>query len=161
MYSLTGKDDSIPDKIYANINSDNISSVIIMKKLAIYSIVFVGLFCWQSPVYAANKVVSPILSLLLYSDEECQKLSTFYGDATDPGCVYPECYWHETITCDTSKRSHSFLTSGPASISWDDMAWGCQHICHGWVSINSFDQALSGDPASGFIMVLTPSVTPH
>ncbi len=130
-----------------------------MKKITIYSIVFVGLFCWLSPVYAANNVaISPIISLLLGDDNECRKLSTFIGDVEpgDTSCV--DCFWQEKITCYSSKTSASFITPGIASISWNQMAAYCKSMCDGWESKNTFDRALGGDPASGFVMILTPSV---
>ena len=128
-----------------------------MKKITIYSIVFVALFCWQSPVYAADSVVAPILSLLLGDDKECRKLAIFYGDyePDDDSCV--DCYWQETITCYSSKTSYSFITEGPAALSLHGMVAYCKAMCDGWESINTFDFADFAVPG-GVLMIHTPSV---
>jgi len=96
-----------------------------MKKLTFYSLVFIGLSCWLSPLYAADQKISitPIFSLLLnqksttsecgdgvvdaVSREECDDGNIVDGDGCSSACKI------ETGTC----------TSGAQTVNYGGHEW--------------------------------------
>ncbi len=120
-----------------------------MKKFTIYSIILVGLFSLQSPVYAASHAVSSVLPLLLGNrDTECIRYPTFHNTAPQS--------WTEILVCNSSGETTTIITPGDVAMNFEEQFQHCKSLCDRWNSITEYTGEFGIAPGFGVVGVVTP-----